>query len=132
MHLMKIRVTEKSKSTKWKSAEQKQRAEELNASWEALMKKYETSKTKSTSTKGNTYAVGSSGKNGSKFPSFSPPRGSNYKSIPSLPDSSGNATLKSSNQYTGDKVLGISIVHKSCLQPVFTEEQAKDFANMRR
>ena len=34
--------------------------------------------------------------------------------------------------YTGDKVLGVSIVHKSCLQPVFSETQAKDFASMRR
>ena len=34
--------------------------------------------------------------------------------------------------YTGDKLLGISIVHKSCLQPVFSEQEAKDFSSMRR
>jgi hypothetical protein len=29
-------------------------------------------------------------------------------------------------------LLGVSIVHKSCLQPVFSEQQAKDLASMRR
>lgn len=130
MHLMKIRVTEKSTSTKWKSAEHKRKAEQLQAEWEALMKKHESPKI--TKTKANTHASSTASKNSNNSIGFTPPRGSNYKSIPSLPDSGGNATLKTSNVYTGDKVLGISIVHKSCLQPVFTEEQAKDLANMRR
>ena len=132
MHLMKIRVTEKSKSTKWKSAEHKRKAEELQASWEAVMRKYEPTKTNPTKAKTTPHASSSASKNSGKSLGFTPPRGSSYKSIPSLPDSGGNASLKPSETYTGDKVLGISIVHKSCLQPVFTEEQAKDLANMRR
>ena len=35
-------------------------------------------------------------------------------------------------KYTGEKLIGISIVHKSGLQPVFTNEQATDLAHMRR
>jgi len=35
-------------------------------------------------------------------------------------------------RYTGDAVIGISVVHKSCLQPVFSKEQAEDLAKMRR
>lgn len=34
--------------------------------------------------------------------------------------------------YTGDKMIGVSILHKSCLQPVFNEQAAKDAASMRR
>lgn len=44
----------------------------------------------------------------------------------------GNATPKRTQTYTGDKMLGVTIVHKSCLQPVFTQQEAIDAANMRR
>jgi hypothetical protein len=44
----------------------------------------------------------------------------------------GNAPLKAVPTYTGDKMLGITIVHKSCLQPVFSQEAAEDAAKMRR
>jgi len=35
-------------------------------------------------------------------------------------------------QYTGDKVLGLSTMHKSNLVPVFSAEEAVDIAKMRR
>lgn len=35
-------------------------------------------------------------------------------------------------QYTGTEVVGIAVMHKSCLQPVFSEDAAKDSAKMRR
>lgn len=41
-------------------------------------------------------------------------------------------TAKPAQVYTGTDVIGISVVHKSCLQPVFSQEQAEDFAKMRR
>lgn len=44
----------------------------------------------------------------------------------------GAVSTKPTQQYTGNDVLGITIVHKSCLQPVFSHEQAKDAAKMRR
>lgn len=44
----------------------------------------------------------------------------------------GAVTSKPAQQYTGEKVLGITIVHKSCLQPVFTQQEAIDAAKMRR
>ena len=34
--------------------------------------------------------------------------------------------------YTGDKMLGISTMHKSNMVPVFDEQGAKDIARMRR
>lgn len=35
-------------------------------------------------------------------------------------------------KYTGEKLIGISIVHKSGLQPVFSVDEATDLAHMRR
>ena len=51
---------------------------------------------------------------------------------PSLVTPGGSTALKSIPQYTGKEMLGISIIHKSCLQPVFSREAATDAANMRR
>lgn len=44
----------------------------------------------------------------------------------------GAVTIKQTQKYTGDKVMGVTIVHKSCLQPVFNQQEAIDAANMRR
>ena len=34
--------------------------------------------------------------------------------------------------YTGDKLLGIAVMHKSCLVPIFSQEEAESVAKMRR
>jgi hypothetical protein len=39
---------------------------------------------------------------------------------------------KREKQYTGDKLMGIAVMHKSNLVPVFKQEDAVDIANMRR
>ena len=44
----------------------------------------------------------------------------------------GVGSKKEALQYTGDQMLGISIIHKSCLQPVFSQQQAIENASMRR
>ena len=44
----------------------------------------------------------------------------------------GGCALKESPKYTGTEMIGITILHKSCLQPVFSREAAVDAANMRR
>jgi len=41
-------------------------------------------------------------------------------------------TAKPNPQYTGQNVLGVTVMHKSCLQPVFDQEHAIDAAKMRR
>jgi hypothetical protein len=45
---------------------------------------------------------------------------------------SGPISSKPTPKYTGTKILGITIVHKSCLQPVFNQQEAIDAAKMRR
>lgn len=64
-------------------------------------------------------------------PEMSTPR-STPQNIPSRVTAGGSTALKPVMQYTGDKMIGISIIHKSCLQPIFSQEAAKDAASMRR
>tara|TARA_E500000178_G_scaffold14950_1_gene14416 strand:- start:20 stop:346 length:327 start_codon:yes stop_codon:yes gene_type:complete len=51
---------------------------------------------------------------------------------PSL-DSGDAVAVKRDNQvYTGNSIKGIGTLHKSNAVPIFTDEEAKDQANMRR
>lgn len=52
--------------------------------------------------------------------------------IPSRVTPGGSTAKKEILEYTGDNLVGISIIHKSCLQPVFSREAACDAASMRR
>jgi hypothetical protein len=72
----------------------------------------------------------------SALPVYAAPRpyrrdeGVQYKSADS---GSCNTAKANTNVYTGEqKLLGISTLHKSCLQPVFDKQTAIDNANMRR
>jgi len=58
---------------------------------------------------------------------------SNTHNIKSLDTGhSGPVSSKPAPKYTGSEILGITILHKSCLQPVFNQQAAVDAANMRR
>lgn len=58
----------------------------------------------------------------------------NYDSRRTLPtsDTVGNGFKKAEQVYTGDNLLGIAVMHKSCLVPVFNKENAIEIARMRR
>lgn len=51
---------------------------------------------------------------------------------PSKVTDGGDTNARNGLKYTGNEMIGISIIHKSCLQPIFNSESAKDAANMRR
>lgn len=54
-------------------------------------------------------------------------------SYPSLETNGGVATKPvKGNSYTGSKMKGIGTLHKSNAVPIFTDEEAKDQASMRR
>ena len=53
-------------------------------------------------------------------------------SPPSRVTPGGSTAAKEIPVYTGTEMIGISIIHKSCLQPVFSREAAVDAASMRR
>ena len=53
-----------------------------------------------------------------------------YKSL--LSSTLGPCSSKPAPTYTGTKMIGITVIHKSCLQPIFSQEEAIDAARMRR
>ena len=52
--------------------------------------------------------------------------------IPSVVTAGGSCGKKETQFYTGDKIIGIATIHKSCLQPIFNHQLAIDVAHMRR
>jgi hypothetical protein len=52
--------------------------------------------------------------------------------VPSLATPGHSTAPKVTPECTLPNLIGISIVHKSCLQPIFSKEQAVDVASMRR
>ena len=52
--------------------------------------------------------------------------------IPSLNSNLGCTKKTETTKYTGDKLIGIGVLHKSCLQPIFSQQDATDIARMRR
>lgn len=105
------------KKKKPKKLNAKQR--ELKADWEALLKKYEpTKKIKSEGTAwttAKTYV-----RETVKYPSLN---GGIDKTA---------ASAAERKVYTGTKIKGIGTLHKSNAVPVFTDDEAKDLASMRR
>lgn len=45
---------------------------------------------------------------------------------------SSNTPRREPRKYTGSTVIGITVLHKSCLQPIISKEQAIESATMRR
>lgn len=95
---------------------------ELKASWEAILKKYET---KTTVQRSPRVAA-----------NYTPPvvlrRVSSLDSAPSLDSGLGSTPMRESPVYTGDAMIGIGQLHKSNAVPVFKQEDAEDLAKMRR
>lgn len=120
-----IHTNQRSKQTKWKSAEHKRRDEELKASWETIGSKHSTI-AKGTGTPRKAGAIGT------KYTLGTPPGRSGTKHIPSIVDTVAVAVKKDVPVYSGTECIGIAVMHKSSLQPVFNEQAAKDSASMRR
>jgi hypothetical protein len=66
------------------------------------------------------------------FPSAPKPFVRHTKYIESLVTSHYNTFKKPDMYYTGDNMKGIGTLHKSNAVPIFTDEEAKDQAAMRR
>lgn len=109
---------------KFPNAEAKRKHMALQAEWEEKQKQW------TSMSKPNTHKVVFK-----KTIPLSPsiPEYRNTDEIKSLDTGyTGAVSTKQSQQYTGDQVLGITIVHKSCLQPIFSKQEAVDAAKMRR
>lgn len=64
--------------------------------------------------------------------SYSIPEGRGTRHIPSVTTDQHSTQRKETTMYTGDNMLGITILHKSCLQPVFSKQEAIEVSQMRR
>lgn len=93
---------------------------QLAAEWEAICKKYEPKKQVAKTSGTLQYTLST------------PPGRTTTKHIKSLDTGLGVAAAKPNMQYTGTKMLGIGTLHKSNAVPVFSDEEAKDMARMRR
>lgn len=103
------------KKRKAKKPTAKQR--ELQAEWDALVKKYEPKKV----VNHNAAAW-----NPSKV------YVRETQKIKSLPFTAAPCTKKDSQKYTGTAMKGIGTMHKSNSVPIFSDEEAVDIARMRR
>lgn len=93
---------------------------QLAAEWEAIQKKYAPKKPiKPTSTK-------------LEYKLTTPPGRTTSHRIPSRNTGDGIGASKQTQQYTGDKMLGIGTLHKSNAVPVFSTDEASEMARMRR
>lgn len=112
---------------KFASAEHKRKAEQADADWKELQKRWGIeAEEKKRSRAMNAPSLSSSYK-------LTIPEGRNTTAhIKSRDTGGGNATLKAPNVYTGTKVKGIATMHKSNAVPVFSDEEAIDISKMRR
>lgn len=71
-----------------------------------------------------------------KIPALSPQMGTPRQTPTVAPVKgklmAGSTAPQEHKEYTGDKMVGIAIMHKSCLQPVFSDQAAKESASMCR
>ena len=67
------------------------------------------------------------------IPKLTIPSGRDVRKYPSMVTPGGSATKPvKGNVYTGTAMKGIGTLHKSNAVPIFSDEEAKDQANMRR
>lgn len=93
---------------------------ELAASWEAILKKYDTKPVAKRATKVAT-------------PVVSKPFIRETVRYPSLNSGLGNATKPIQGKvYTGSAIIGIGTLHKSNAVPVFSSDEAVEISKMRR
>lgn len=109
---------------KWPSAEAKRQAEQLEREWQDLKKRHGLEQEEKKRKRALSAPIDTTT---NKY------RGQDDPVIPSKNSwITGAVSSKPNMQYTGNAVLGVTVLHKSCLQPIFNEQAAKDAASMRR
>jgi hypothetical protein len=117
-------VGKKSGKKKWSSSKQKQQATQDAAEWERKQKEWAAM---SPLYNKNPKQIGPKLNNvGPKSTKSDKPKSLNSWVTGAV------TTGQQSQTYTGDQMIGIAVLHKSCLQPVFNHQAAEDVAKMRR
>jgi len=110
---------------KFRNAEEARKARELDASWKELQKKWEVDADE----KKRKRALAAEPLS---YKLSTPVGRTNTHHIPSRNTGDGIASSKPAPQYTGTKMLGIGVMHKSNSVPIFSDEEAVEIATMRR
>lgn len=118
-------IGKKKGKVKFRNAEEARKARELDASWKELQKKWavdaeDKKRTRAMKAEPLTYKLSA------------PPGRSTSNHIASRNTGDGIAASKPIPQYTGTKMLGIGVMHKSNSVPIFSDEEAVDISKMRR
>jgi hypothetical protein len=110
---------------KFRNAEEARKHRELEVEWKALQKKWEVE----ADAKKRNRAMSAEPLNYS----LSAPAGRETRHIPSL-DTGHRGAVRTAEipKYTGTKIKGIGTMHKSNAVPIFTDDEARDIASMRR
>jgi hypothetical protein len=112
----------KKRKKKFKSAEEKRKHMQLEQSWNELKRKYHVEPSKK--------SLPQSTVSGYKL---TVPVGRESKHYPSLDTGLANATKPiEGKRYTGNNIIGIGTLHKSNAVPIFSDQEAKEIAKMRR
>lgn len=118
-------IGKKKGKAKFRNAEEARKSRELDASWKELQKKYELdaeAKKRQRAMKAEPLSY-----------KLSTPVGrTNTHHIPSRNTGDGIASSKPVQQYTGTKMLGIGVMHKSNSVPIFSDQEAVEISTMRR
>jgi len=109
---------------KFRNAAEAQKARELDAEWKELLKRQGVeaeNKKRARAMKAEPLV----------YKLETPVGRTNTHHIPSRV-TAGHDTTPNVKVYTGTEIIGVTVLHKSCLQPVFNQQQAIDAASMRR
>jgi hypothetical protein len=118
-------IGKKKGKVKFRNAEEARKSRELDASWKELQKKYELD----AEAKKRQRALAAAPLS---YKLSAPAGRSTSSHIPSRNTGDGIAASKPVPQYTGTKMLGIGVMHKSNSVPIFSDEEAVNIATMRR
>jgi len=120
------KIGKKAGKKKWASAEQKRQAEEAERNWNQKQKEW----AKMSPMYGKKFSAEKPVTINNPVPESRDPK--NYgQSLGSWITGAVNTGQKQ-QEYTGTEMIGITVIHKSGLQPVFSKEAAVDAAHMRR
>ncbi len=109
---------------KFRNAEEAKKARELDTEWKELLKRQGVeaeNKKRARAIKAEPLV----------YKLETPVGRTNTHHIPSRV-TAGHDTTPNVKVYTGTEIIGVTVLHKSCLQPVFNQQQAIDAASMRR
>lgn len=124
MHLMSPAFTTTGKQRgkkKFRTAEHAAKSRRNAEAWKQLLEKYDVKPTKAKPSK----SVRSK-------PTDSNHRRTIFDDARSVDTGIGVAAKKLVNQYTGDAMIGIGVLHKSNSVPIFKQEDAEAISKMRR